>query len=196
MRTRDENKVSAILDHALDMIVNEGFDGLSMQKLAKAAGVSPATIYIYFKDRDDLILQLYKIESDKFYAATIKGMYPEMSFAEGLKQQWKNRFKYALENPRTAHFMEHVNYTPLHDRAIKMRDPVFLKTMETFVKTAIKKGELVKMPFEVYWPIAYGPLYHLIRMHKAGKSLAGDPFKLTDQLFNAALKLVLKALTP
>ncbi|MBN8856321.1 MAG: helix-turn-helix transcriptional regulator [Sphingobacteriales bacterium] len=33
------------------MVVREGFDGFSMQKLARAAGVSPTTIYIYFKDK-------------------------------------------------------------------------------------------------------------------------------------------------
>ena len=63
MRLRDEAKEQSIREKALEMIVKEGFDGLSMQKLAKAAGVSPATIYIYFKDREDLILQLYYEES-------------------------------------------------------------------------------------------------------------------------------------
>lgn len=48
----------AIREKVLAMIVKEGFDGLSMRKLANAAGVSPATIYVYFKDRDDLIMQL------------------------------------------------------------------------------------------------------------------------------------------
>ncbi|HXO77347.1 MAG TPA: helix-turn-helix domain-containing protein, partial [Puia sp.] len=62
MRVRDESKVEAIYQQALKMIVEEGFDGLSMQKLARAAGVSPATIYIYFKDRDDLLLQLHQLE--------------------------------------------------------------------------------------------------------------------------------------
>ena len=58
MRVRDPGKEHAIRERALDMIVAHGFDGLSMQKLAKAAGVSPATIYIYFKNRDDLIVSL------------------------------------------------------------------------------------------------------------------------------------------
>ena len=51
MRTRDEKKEHAIRRRALEIIVERGFDGFSMQKLAKAAGVSPATLYIYFKDR-------------------------------------------------------------------------------------------------------------------------------------------------
>ena len=71
MRTRDEVKEGAIRQKALEMAVKEGFDGLSMQKLAKAAGVSPATIYIYFKDRDDLILQLWLEEVEKMAVATL-----------------------------------------------------------------------------------------------------------------------------
>ncbi|HOZ87501.1 MAG TPA: helix-turn-helix domain-containing protein, partial [Bacteroidia bacterium] len=59
MRIRDENKEAAIRKKAIEMIVNEGFDGLSMAKLAKAAGVSPATIYIYYKNREDLLHQLF-----------------------------------------------------------------------------------------------------------------------------------------
>ena len=55
---RDPRREKAIREKVLAMIVKEGFDGLSMRKLANAAGVSPATIYVYFKDRDDLIMQL------------------------------------------------------------------------------------------------------------------------------------------
>ncbi len=58
MRKRDTNKELAIRQKALEMIVKDGLDGFSMQNLAKAAGVSPATIYIYCKDRKDLIVQL------------------------------------------------------------------------------------------------------------------------------------------
>ena len=54
MRTRDENKQDLIREKGLEMIVKEGFDGFSMQKLAKAAAVSPATLYIYFKNREEI----------------------------------------------------------------------------------------------------------------------------------------------
>jgi AcrR family transcriptional regulator len=118
MRIRDESKVDAIYQQALKMIVEEGFDGLSMQKLAKAAGVSPATIYIYFKDRDDLLLQLYELEKDRYFVYVLQGFDPEMDFATGLSVQWKNRARYIIDNPDKAHFMEHFSFTPLHQAAI------------------------------------------------------------------------------
>src|SRR4051794_31982456 len=98
MRVRDPEKEHAIREQALEMIVAQGFDGLSMQKLAKAAGVSPATIYIYYENRDDLIVSLFRDVQARMAEETLAGFYPEMSFAEGLRLQWINRARYCLAN--------------------------------------------------------------------------------------------------
>jgi AcrR family transcriptional regulator len=196
MRLRDENKIESIFDQALSMVVQVGFDGLSMQKLAKAAGVSPATIYIYFKDRDDLLLQLHKRERDKFFMFVMEGFDPEMDFATGLTVQWKNRAKYAIDHPDRAHFLEHFTFTPLHERCRHEKNPVFKQGMKRFLEKAIANRELVNMSIEVYWSVAFAPLYNLVRFHKAGFNMAGDPFVLTDEMLLQTLALVLKAVKP
>jgi AcrR family transcriptional regulator len=196
MRLRDENKIESIFDQALSMVVQVGFDGLSMQKLAKAAGVSPATIYIYFKDRDDLLLQLHKRERDKFFMFVMEGFDPEMDFATGLTVQWKNRAKYAIDHPDRAHFLEHFTFTPLHERCRHEKNPVFKQGMKRFLEKAIANRELVNMSIEVYWSVAFSPLYNLVRFHKAGFNMAGDPFVLTDEMLLQTLALVLKAVKP
>jgi AcrR family transcriptional regulator len=196
MRLRDENKIESIFDQALSMVVQVGFDGLSMQKLAKAAGVSPATIYIYFKDRDDLLLQLHKRERDKFFMFVMEGFDPEMDFATGLTVQWKNRAKYAIDHPDRAHFLEHFTFTPLHERCRHEKNPVFKQGMKRFLEKAIANKELVNMSIEVYWSVAFSPLYNLVRFHKAGFNMAGDPFVLTEEMLLQTLALVLKAVKP
>ena len=196
MRVRDESKVEAIYQQALKMIVEEGFDGLSMQKLARAAGVSPATIYIYFKDRDDLLMQLYQLEADKYFAYVLVGFDPEMDFATGLSVQWKNRAQYIIDHPDKAHFMEHFKYTPLHKKCVINRGRPFTVAMERFVSKAIENNELVKMPMAVYWSVAFAPLFNLVQWHKAGRSIGGEPFSLTDEMLQQTLGLVLKALRP
>ncbi|MDO6429539.1 TetR/AcrR family transcriptional regulator [Flavitalea sp. BT771] len=196
MRTRDENKIEAIYREALQMVVNEGFEGLSMQKLAKAAGVSPATIYIYFKDKEDLLLQLHKRELDKYFAYILDGFDPEMDFASGLAVQWKRRAEYVIKHPNEGHFMENFAFTPLLQKSIRMRDKRFSEMMSRFVTKAIQNKELVVMPFEVYWSVAFAPLYNLVRYHKAGMNLSGEKFQLTDEMLMQTLSLVLKALKP
>lgn len=198
MRTRDEMKEAAIREKALEMVVKHGFDGLSMQKLAKAAGVSPATIYIYFKDRGDLILQLYLQEMKKMVDATLDGFDPSMHFEEGLKVQWLNRAKFCMQDPANMHFLEQIKFSPYHEAFMKKMDNTFIKTMGEFVHNAINRKELVKLPIEVYWSIAFAPLYQLVKMHMSGRGLRGgsEKFILDEKIMNQTLKLVLKALKP
>jgi AcrR family transcriptional regulator len=197
MRTRDPKKEKALREKALAMIVKEGFDGLSMQKLAKAAGVSPATIYIYWKDRDDLILQIYSDVFREMSEKTLEGFDPQMSFKDGLAVQWRNRARYCLAHPVENHFMEQVKFSPLHDKAQTCVGSSFMEAMRTFVKGAIKRGELIKIPVEVYWSLAFAPLYQLVKYHKHGRGLPGTgPFVLDDKIMNLTLELVLKALKP
>jgi len=43
-----------ILDLARQMVIEHGYDGLTLRRLAEAAGYAPGTIYLYFKNRDDI----------------------------------------------------------------------------------------------------------------------------------------------
>lgn len=197
MRTRDEIKEQTLREKALEMIVSHGFDGLSMQKLAKSAGISPATIYIYYKDRDDLIVQLWIGEMERMMTISLDGFDPSMHFEEGLKIQWMNRAKFYMENPLSAHFMEQIKYSPYYDKCVAKADKRFTSAMREFVGNAIKRKELVKLPVEVYWSIAFSPLYSLVRLHMSGRGIGGyDKFELDEKTINQTLKLVLKALQP
>ena len=196
MRVKDEQKIDAIHDKAVETIVKYGFDGLSMQKLAKAANVSPATIYIYFKDRDDLIHQVAMKEAAKMVEASLKGFDATMSFAEGLTIQWKNRAKYWLKHPQQAKFLEQVRHSPVGEEVYTKVKKEFSQVMSDFVKGAVKRKELIQLPIEVYWAVAFAPFYQLVKFHVDGKSMSGQPFKWSDAYMNQTLKLVIKALTP
>ena len=49
-----------ILDAALAIIRDEGFDALTMRKIAEAIEYSPATIYLHFASRDDIAFALVR----------------------------------------------------------------------------------------------------------------------------------------
>lgn len=197
MRIKDENKERTILQKALELIVNQGFDGLSMHKLAKSANVSAATIYIYFKDRDDLIIQLYKNESTKMFQATLENFSPDMSFEEGLRTQWFNRARYCLQNSDSMHFMEQIKYSPLFEKAKEHTDKSFHNIMQRFVHQAITKKQLIELPFELYWSIAFAPLYQLVKFHLSQVGPRGRaPFTLSDEKIEQMVSIVLKALRP
>jgi hypothetical protein len=70
----------------------------------------------------------------------------------------------------------------------------FKLVMGKFMDNVIARGEIDVMPFEVYWSVAFAPLYNLIRFENEGQSMAGKPFKMTDEILWKTFDLVVKAL--
>jgi AcrR family transcriptional regulator len=53
-----ENLRQEILDAASRLFATEGYANLSMRKIAEKIEYSPTTIYLYFKDKNDLLAQI------------------------------------------------------------------------------------------------------------------------------------------
>lgn len=193
MRTRDENKEAAIREKALEMIVTDGFDGLSMQKLAKAAGVSPATIYIYYKNREDLLNSLYNLVNETFAEVALQGFDPDDSLEKGLWIQWKNRLEFINDYPHYFRFHEQFRNSPLiNHRDVKF--DAFRESMARFVKNAIAKGEMKKMDPELFWSLAYGSFYSLLKFHFQQKTMMNRHYRVNDDNLKQLLKMVIAAL--
>lgn len=194
MRIKDENKEWTIREKAVEMIVHEGFDGLSMHKLAKAANISVSTIYIYFKNREDLLNQLYAAAVETFVQETMKGFDPEMDLETGMWLQWKNRFHYIDKHPLHYLFYEQFRNSPLIKRQRSTQEDTFKEAMQRFFLNAIEKGEMVSLPAEVFWAVAYGPFYTLVKFHLEKASMKGAPFTLNDELLQLAFQRTMRSL--
>lgn len=63
VETTDDNaKRRQIVDGARAVFLAKGFDAASMMDIAKAAGVSKGTLYVYFKDKDELFDAIVQCE--------------------------------------------------------------------------------------------------------------------------------------
>ncbi|WEK18551.1 MAG: TetR/AcrR family transcriptional regulator [Candidatus Pedobacter colombiensis] len=194
MRVRDVNKVELVKQKAIELLVEVGFEGFTMNKLARACGISVATLYIYYKDKDDLIFKIGIEEVHRMGAIMLEDFDSESSFAEGLRQQWKNRAKCVLENPLTAQMIEQLRSSTYQEKIFETFGEIFKEPLGKFMHNAIERGEIAAMPLEAYWSVAFGPLYSLLRFHTEGKTLSGKPFVLTDEVLWSAFDLVLKGL--
>lgn len=88
-----------ILSAASDIMASEGFDKLSIRKIAKKIEYSPSIIYHYFNDKEEILNILmqrgYKEVVTAVSSIKIEGNSPE----EKLKQMTKNYIKAALNMP-------------------------------------------------------------------------------------------------
>lgn len=196
MRTRNTDKEALVKEKAIELLVKEGFEGFSMNKLAKASSISVATLYIYYQDKDDLIKKIGIELGEAFFDGALKNFSADMAFAEGLRLQWDNRIAYTMGNKKAMQCWEALRHSPYNEHILQHSKANFKDVLGKFIKNAIQNGQLIPLPFEVFWSIAYGPLYTLLKFESEGKSMGGHPFKLTEEIKEAAFKTVIKALTP
>jgi AcrR family transcriptional regulator len=196
MRLRDNNKEDIVKQKAIEMLVNQGIEGFGMNRLAKESGVSVATLYIYYADKEDLIKKIAIEIGRNFFSAMLKDFSPEMPFVQGLRQQWENRARFMMENMNEVACWEVLQNSSYSEYIVQETFKDFKTIMMDFFQNAVERKEMIHVSKDVFWSIAYGPLYSLLRFHQKGKSMGGASFSLTAEVQNEAFELVIKALTP
>ncbi len=66
---QDNRKRRQILDGAYRLFIHQGFDATSMGDIAKEAGVSKGTLYVYFDSKERLFQQLVREEKERQFPA-------------------------------------------------------------------------------------------------------------------------------
>ena len=60
MTSRKKEKYHQILDAAVKVFAENGYHKSQVSKIAKVAGVADGTIYLYFKNKDDILISLFR----------------------------------------------------------------------------------------------------------------------------------------
>lgn len=93
------NKREAILEASLHLLANKGFHGFSIKQVADHAGVAAGTVYLYFKDREDLILQLHTQISEKVAQVIFAEHDPHQSLFNQYRQLCQSFWQMFADQP-------------------------------------------------------------------------------------------------
>ncbi|TCO73532.1 TetR/AcrR family transcriptional regulator [Rhodovulum euryhalinum] len=75
---RKGRKFEQVLEGARDVFLRDGFEGANVDAIARAAGVSKATLYSYFPDKRLLFIEVFRLECDRQTMAALD----EIDFAD------------------------------------------------------------------------------------------------------------------
>ncbi|MCE1165415.1 MAG: TetR/AcrR family transcriptional regulator [Bacteroidetes bacterium] len=93
-----QDMIKLILDEAMKLFIEEGYENVTMRKIADRIEYSATTIYLYFKDKSEIFYSLLKIAFDKFYESQLSVQNipdpKERLMAHGLVY-----IKFAMNNP-------------------------------------------------------------------------------------------------
>ena len=64
---RNTEKYQQILEAAVTVFAEQGFLQSTVAQVAKKAGVADGTIYLYFKNKDDILIQIYDYKTKEVF---------------------------------------------------------------------------------------------------------------------------------
>ena len=181
-RTRSATAHKKVLDAALDLVAARGLDATSMDAIAEASGVSKATLYKHWADKDALLLELM---------AEVNGLHARPAFDSGDTRadiiavlSYRPKEHSELRERITPHFMAYSARNPAFGDA--WRDMVMeppRNELRQLLTKGIARGELTpKLDTELSLSLLLGPVvywYVFLRRKTA------DPTDLAEGVVDA-----------
>ncbi|WP_261133176.1 TetR/AcrR family transcriptional regulator [Bacillus sp. Marseille-Q3570] len=86
-------KYEKIIDAAVTVIAKHGYHQSQISKIAREAGVADGTIYLYFKNKEDLLISLFREKMGRFIDTTIDEIEQKHSVEDKLLTLIEMHFK-------------------------------------------------------------------------------------------------------
>lgn len=140
---RDKPKYKQIIDAAVIAIAQNGYHQAQVSKIAKQAGVADGTIYLYFKNKEDILISVFEEKMSLFIENLQDIIKKETSSAEKLKLMIENHLT-VLSND---HHLATVTQLELRqsNKAIRVKINAVLKgylqLFDTILLEGIESGE-------------------------------------------------------
>lgn len=185
----EEFRRTTILKAAQHTLARHGLAGASMQAIADSAGVAKGTLYLYFKDRDDLVEQAIGRVLDELILLQRSELAPGRPLREALV---------GLVRTQAAFFEAHRDFLRVY---AELRGPEgaacerrwrrpqharFLELLTAFLAEAVRRGEMKRFdPARVAFFVTEG-LSSLIKrqLEERGRRSAEDPEWIVDLLLD------------
>jgi len=162
------DKRNALIKATIELVNNNGFHATSMSKIAKMANVSPATIYLYFENKQDLVNKTYLQVKEAYTKYAFANYNEEMSVIEGFEIIWKQIADFKFKECENALFLSQCDNTPMIDEPILQEGIKHLQPLLDLWERGKKEGIIKPMSNYLLYAYAINPLSFLMIAQKRG----------------------------
>lgn len=188
VRVKNDIKRNAIIGATVSLVNEIGFAASSVSKIAKRADVSPATIYIYFKNKEDLLVSTYMDIKTCMANAILEDFDSDLPVRDAVFMAGKRLYAYINEHEELFAFAEQFGNSPYTDLvdADKIQAP--FKPMYELFQHGVDQKIIKDVPFELLFAHLYLPIFNLInpRLH--------PDFKVTPELLDTSMSMAWDAI--
>lgn len=93
-----EFRIQSIQDAAMRVIARKGMAAATMQEIAEEAGVAKGTIYLYFRDRDELVEKTFETAITQLIERIARAMDDEKSIEDKIRAAMTAKLAFFREN--------------------------------------------------------------------------------------------------
>ncbi len=131
-----------ILDAARDLFVQEGYENVSMRRIAEKIDYSPTTIYLYFEDKADLLFHLCEETFTKLVAKGEKILAEKTDPLTKVKRIGRNYIEFGLKHPNhyKVTFMVQHSHDEMKERYDHSMGHRAFELLRSSVEECIKAG--------------------------------------------------------
>jgi AcrR family transcriptional regulator len=112
MRRKDDEKEKSIKEAVIKLILEEGFHGTSISKIAKEAGVSPATVYVYYENKEIMMQDIYREYSEEIFDYLLSKLNKGMNGQQLIEILARGYYTYIQEHGEIFHFVDQFSSCP------------------------------------------------------------------------------------
>lgn len=178
------DKRSALLNATLTLVHNNGFHDTPMTKIAKLAGVAPATIYLYFENKQDLINKLYIEVKSSFSSCAFKNYNKALPVKKGFEIIWYNIAAYKLNKIKEATFLSQCDNAPMIDEEFRKEGLKHLQPLLNLWERGQSEGIIKPLSPYILYAYAIYPLSFLMAMQERNIYVLDK--RMLDETFQAA----------
>lgn len=189
MRMKDENKKAAITKAIIDLINEIGFANISMSKIAKATGLSAATLYVYYENKEDMFRKVYLDVKKQMIEECSKNICLQENVQEAVRKLCKNLLRYMKEYTDEFLFIEQACNSPMAtDEMIEELEQYNQNTIKIF-QCGVQEGILKQTSPALLISFCYYPIQQIFKEWRKEKSMLPDvDFEVVFQMCWDAIK--------
>jgi len=201
-----ESMRGRILDTALGIIIEEGFNNLSIRKIASRLGVTATTIYNYYTNKDEINLMIRIRGFEKLYELLTQRQAPFDNLEEKTKAMIRAYVEFGLTHPsyydimfnlHTPKYLDYVG-TEIEPLAKKEKDNalkclhLFLEPLSAYLASeSEEKDRFVLYQIVKFWSDLHGlvTLNNSRLFHEVLDDVSEFILRRTDDLIENVLNL-------
>lgn len=140
---RNKPKYKQILDAAIEVIAENGYHQAQVSKIARKAGVADGTIYLYFKNKEDILISLFREKMGQFIEDMKVKIAEKETAAEKLLDLIENHFSMLSSSPSLAIVTQLELRQSNKDIRLKINEVLknYLLLVDTIIEAGKESGE-------------------------------------------------------